>query len=89
MLHVTYLESSERVGAAELSCEPPCACKPQRVDARVGMRASVHRTAALPLWFTSPANRSCTLHCRVLPRADNNSPTEFKVLGFAMSLRPE
>ena len=89
MLHVTYLESSERVGAAELSCEPPCACEPQRVDARVGMRASVHRTAALPFWFTSPANRSCTLRCRVLPRADNNPATEFKVLGFAMSLRPE
>ena len=121
VLHMTYLESSERVGAAEISCEPPCACEPQRVDARVGMRASVHRTAALPLWFTSPANRSCTLRCRVLPPipverasagplrgrprraartpgvgrvdgsadADGNPAVEFKVLGFAMSLRTE
>jgi len=89
LLHVTYLESSERVGAAELSCEPPCVCETRQVDARVRMRTSVHRTVALPFWFTSPANHSCTLRCRVLPRADSNAETEFKVIGFAMDLRPE
>ena len=79
---VTYLQSYEHMGSANISCVSGCACEAASVDAHVGdVKASVPVRAGLSV----TQHRDCILSIEVLPETTSGEH-KFKIVHASVKI---